>query len=349
MGRVQTVIFDSNSPNNRSGTKDILEVALPEMSNVTGVQVNWSNIPFTWYVIDNTNNTFELEVANQDVPTNPGTRQTTTYSLSVRPGTYNPDSFSWEFIRLINTVRANGGATPVISPDKWRCILLPETTRLCFYCTDSLDNSGARVTFALRFSTGLAPILGFEPAVWYQSNTLHDGGSVRNYHYNAYGATVYGGEPVWNRGTVELNCAAIYAPYACKLLGPTNVEIVSELSNLPTTGSISRDAADPAGQLLLRVPLTVNYTSYQMYQNVTEVINLPSPKTIQYVRMYLRLAYRNSYTQFTCPQHGGFATTIVPATWLDLNLFTKTPRPYLPLNGEGFQVAINFMIDDGTE
>lgn len=53
------VLFDSGSVVNQTGTPDApLFIVSPQITDVIGYSLLWANIPFTYYVIDDTCNTF---------------------------------------------------------------------------------------------------------------------------------------------------------------------------------------------------------------------------------------------------------------------------------------------------
>lgn len=323
------VTFDSTSTQNMSGNRDTIDVNVDRMENVTGMGINWTNIPFTWYVIDATNNLFYLRVNALDtVPS----MQTTTFDILLRPGTYNPDTLAQEFKRAVKVASANNGATPVPSVASWDMFLMPETTRLCIYTSDTNNASGNKVTFEVNFPDAkLAEILGFESGIWIATTA----------RWNSTTSTLVNVESVWNKGTVTTNCAAVYGSKMCKLLGPTTIEVVSQsLSSLADFGPLSRDASAPADEVVLRVPVTSNYTNYMFFQAMSETVEFPTPKVIDNVKLYLRLYGKYNYTNFLASDGIGKESVS--------NHLTKQSVSYLPLNGEGWQICLNFVIDDGT-
>ncbi len=283
------------------------------LSNVVGFTPLWANIPFTFYVVDQLNNTFTLSVINaadslyDDV------------TITLQPGTYNTTTLEYAFKEAIVGASgfpadAPGGVTWAVSQTQFVVYMDPVRTRLRFYH----PTQDFKITIA---NSELAEILGFVPELTYSN------GSAVLYRD---GLQLIGGVAV----------KYIEAPYTMNLLGSPVVNVhCSELANLATglhvtDRAVSAEATVTATQsdIVMCVPINNSYAGIISYIHPVAAINCPN-QTLQNATFYLTHGDRATTTKITLP---GLQNS-------DYELQTRV----LSLNGSPFQVAIRFYVDTG--
>lgn len=316
------VVFDSRASSNNDLNAPEFRM-LPSMENVVGVTLLWSNIPYTWYVIDSTNNDFQMKVGSKGS----GAWSEVTYSFTITPGTYSPDTLILEIRRIIGVyVTANqspdtGLAAPVSGGTtvgaKFNMYLDSPSSKFVMYFEDAANVN--LVQFDVKFNSALAELLGFVGDTWIQSSARRVAGTPD---------TVTGGVDIWrNAVLVQANAAAVSATKCTRLIGPTTIRLLTNIAGMTGSGSTARGPVDD--QLMLaKIPVTGNFTSFMFYQHTPEMIPIPDRTQINYVQLSLKHEGRETYIDHSA---------------------TGTPTVgYLPLNGEGFQVCIRFYTDDGA-
>jgi hypothetical protein len=143
-------------------------------------------------------------------------------------------------------------------------------------------------------------------------------GAVYNYVYLA------GAGHVWKNGnTVTADpVALIQTEIPVKLLGHPRLNLHSDLAKIPEI-SICRQQGTNTDDILLRFPITNNFGAYLYYQHSAPIIPI-SRRSIHTASFYLTQGEKRLYADALEREH-----------------------KYLPLNGEGFQVCIRFLIDNG--
>lgn len=116
------MLFDSGSVINQTGTADAPSFIInPQLTDVVGYALLWANIPFTYYVIDDTCNTFKFTDA-----------AVTNQLITIAPGTYNAitlvEALSSAFGAGSPYATAAGGGAVTYT---W--FVNPDTNKLCVY------------------------------------------------------------------------------------------------------------------------------------------------------------------------------------------------------------------------
>lgn len=137
------IIFDSDEVDNGqlvTGTKDNpVFTLMPSIEDCVGVAVTYANIPFTYYVIDNTNNQFTVEY-------NAGAGNVGRV-ITLEPGSYNS-------VSIATQLKAK------LLPQKFEVFVDSTNSKLVVYDIDSLYTS-FRFVFNGTKPRALAKILGF--------------------------------------------------------------------------------------------------------------------------------------------------------------------------------------------
>lgn len=326
------VIFDSTKTANRDYPNFILEEPI---ENVVGISLIWINVPNAYYNIDNTNNVFDLRMrvksfeasldANDsrrlDYPLN----EWRNWTCVIKPGGYNAESLKNELLRAVNQVNKveiGGRSIYPIDSGNFNFYIYPEDNRLLIWYKET----GARETeFQVKFPPKLAAPLGFIPDYYWPD-------FMRDANGNAIltnGQTRTARLPVFVNGKPETSAACqTTGSFAVKLLTTNTLNLHSSLSNFLKTKDVrsSRDIVEI-------IPVTANYGQYIFHQHAVEMQPTSSREIIYGTDFYLTQGY----------------TTVYDVTLGNAPVRTSSStQEYVSLNGEGFQVAVRFYLDDGT-
>lgn len=281
------------------------------LSNVVGACVLWTMIPYSWYTIDRTCNTFEVTVSSvskkeDDSWDDPAVG---TQTLALFPGTYDPSSLATEVKRAFASVTLESNLAFEVTFDT-------ATARLIMYNVNlDIVNNKEDNYFTVKFDNPrLARMFGFVPGIEYKSSIqqIFVAGQLRKM-----------GE--------QIQFHAIRAPYQTNLMESPAVRIhsrslaplISVGATRPTTGN---------SEIIAEVPLTGNFTSYMHNQTNGAMIAL-SRTVIKEVDLFLRLGDRRLYAANShSPTNNDFILT-----------------DYLPMNNIDFEVCIRFFVDDGVK
>lgn len=293
----------------------------PPVENVVGYTVNYVIIPFSYYVVDDTNNKITL---HQRVPR--GDLSVTgspeyiwfMFDLTLRPGSYSADNFKNEWSRVLqqtqttkywylNPLDSNAYTlgtlvTPAYpsEPTKFVFFVEPESGRSIFYHTTTpfdIYFTNSFNVFGHRDNTKKSSVL--EPV-------FRDGVAVE------------AGSPV----------NVVRSPRVVRLIGPSMVNLHSDL---PFDAN-SRNARQST-PTLLRMPVSGNFGTYMTYVGNGEMIPCSIPK-INTAEFWLTLTGRTDYPAYDSDYS-------VPAV--------KEWTNYLRLNGEEFSLSLRLYTDKGTQ
>lgn len=144
------VIFDGDEialSQRVTGTRDnpIFNIT-PPINDCVGVAVLYASVPFTYYVIDNTCNRFDL------------TLSATTYNCSLAPGTYNTQNIAGEFLAAI----ARQGTTTVSS----QFIAFVDNTDINFTIYNNTAGSGTPFSLNFNVANSAYQALGFNQTTY---------------------------------------------------------------------------------------------------------------------------------------------------------------------------------------
>lgn len=304
------VIFDSNFADN-SKKENPEYIMAPPLDNVVGYQVQWATVPFSYYVIDRYNNEFSFAIK---------TGGDYVYSTCrITPGSYNPQSLANEMKRMFATEVTSfptvGAAIPhggsmVVDVDNSNGRLIMYNNN---YDTTAVGNEDFRIQVD---NEDLARILGFVRGVQYISvaeQLWRNGGLVTN-----------------SADATTNKVAHIRAPYIANLTYSSRLNLHGQFGGSSPGNSRTQDGNT---DMFLTIPVLSNFSSFINYQNVGQPIMI-SRCSVSRISFYLTLGGRRFYAKNSLDYDTPSA---------DLESTT-----YLPLNGEGFQVCIRFLVDDGA-
>lgn len=121
---------------------------------------------------------------------------------------------------------------------------------------------------------------------------------------------------------------AVQAPGLLNLAFSSLINVFTGFTR--TVPSITRSQTDK-DNIIGKAPVNTNFLGYIFYQFGNEVTKIP-PTKIDFIKVYLQLSGRTSYAALSkTPTNNDFVNTT-----------------YLPLNGQGFQIAIRFWVDEGV-
>jgi hypothetical protein len=278
------IVFDSIQigTENVTGTTDNPQFNLrPSLEDVVGVSVLYASVPFTYYVIDTTNNKFRVNLGSGTAPPLFST------ICEIVPGTYNATNI---VLQLEDAIKRTDLA--VLNPGSgtmWKFFIDDTTSKLVTYLSGG--NSGLFGWFELDFTvTGSAnEVLGFA-AQKYRSIT----GDFRD-----------------NTETVISNAKHLFAPKVVNLSGPNQMYLGSSLA-ATLHGSVRNHASQ--SQLLGFWPITENYQGIIDVMRETPPMMYFGQKTsVSNVSFELTIGNRQNYTHF---DNAGAATV---RTHLSLN------------------------------
>lgn len=141
------VVFDSDEvgiSDDVAGTRDTPAFTLnPPITDCVGVALLYANVPFTYYVIDETCNSFRLIYS------------ATNYDCQITPGTYTSQNIEGEIIKAISQ-----GATPLIGA-QFKAFVDNTDNNLIIY-------NDANVVFQINFNVinSVYRTLGFEQTLY---------------------------------------------------------------------------------------------------------------------------------------------------------------------------------------
>jgi hypothetical protein len=328
------IIFDSTIATN--GDRDNPRFQMnPPLENVVGYSVMWSNIPFSYFTIDNMNNTFEviLGFGNPMAGYVDDPSAANPHTIVIKPGTYDGQSFCDELARAFAQSSLPNGIRfgAFLEKGSARLVIYSRANTLQPEAVGDLTWPSNYQPYGIKIDNELlAKIMGFEPGATYRAywraqwqdgkQILHDTADYSNSERRIY---------------------ALTAPYQVNLPFASVMEVHS---NLASYGEVRTDQGRPDNKLI-KVPLTSNFGSYINYSTMQPTI--PIRRTsIDQVTFYLTLPGRDVYGKNSRP----IKIKDEDQEWPNNDTSTPeyVPVQYLPLNGQGFQVCIRFIVDNGV-
>ena len=279
------VLFDSeetSSGKNVSGNRDNpIFSLLPAISNCVGVSVIYVNVPFTYYVLDTTNNSFAFSYGGS------------AYSLlTLIPGTYNSSNISAQFISAVAVAGFAAAAADLVA------YVDSTTSQFIVY---SAANTAFAISFILGGAIGIscARTLGFNEATYTASNSSF----------------------TLNNETVIAK-VNIQSPRVVNLSGPGQMFLSSTFGS-SIYGKVRNQTG--ASSLLGFWPVNSNYQGTIEYLREIPPMITFSKCSVSSLDMKLLLGNRTVY-------NNGVSNV-----------------PYLPLQGEAYQIGIRFYIDENSQ
>lgn len=254
------IVFDSSRRD--SQTLDNPKFFIRNIDNVVGISIAWVSIPFTFYMIDNTNNTFQLR---SGLASTISSATWGTYYL--KPGTYSAQTFPYEWSRVL------GGSPASENNLDWVTYVDSVSSRFTLYNT-GLDTSTETAQIRFNGNSSLAKMLGFDADTVYQTQVVST-------HW-VDGKKVNSGNPVH----------LLIAPQQVNFVPPT-----IDLHSVRLSGAVTCQR-DPGNEdtKILTIPVLGNFTSQIQFQPSMGMVPTPSRLTFTDVDFALRLPDRTVYS-----------------------------------------------------
>lgn len=284
----------------------------------------WVNVPFSFWVIDETNNTFEFMFREQYGTANDlGDVKSSSFrvwkTLTLAPGTYTPIAFQQEFRRAIAAGDFFDSVQAPALLQKINCIFMSTDGRVIFNNGNAGENH-----FTIRFGNNveLAEMLGFRPNIEY---------------WSGYGTVWKDGAPV-DGG----NNTYIASERTVKLIGVPRLNLHGSLSGeVDIGGGMTRVNKNSGSDILVSFPINGAFGSY-LYNQLPSQPIVALSESIDTVSFYLTHGDRKKYSKRRTLDYASLPG--VNASY-DMSLYAPSDVVnYLPLNGEGFQVCVRFFI-----
>jgi hypothetical protein len=324
----QDITLDSSSIYN-TGTRDAPTWDLyPSIPNAEALAVVSLNVPFSYFAVDSTNNTFFVNAtfnATDNV-----------YKVYLIPGTYTAAQFvtmlnavftitydsSAPYDGGVDIVSGSGGAATDLNPSGIDLIafIYGTTNQLTIY--SGAGGTGTQL-FSLDFSaaTNLNTALGV-------STQATDATGFGTDLYTATQGTIY-----TNPTTTVSSVYYCYAINTINMTGPAFLYLKSDMAQIVKDGPIRTERNFTP--LLGAVPVNNNYTGMITYTNYFPEKTMFSKSTLNRITFSLLLGNRTAY----CP---GFDTTYFTSSGVPI------VTPYLQLLGQLFQVVLRFYFREDT-
>jgi len=285
------VLFDSDLANDSGdiyvgGSRDSPNFNLfPALSDVKGVSLIYANVPFTYYVIDSTNNKFTFQVD--------GGGDTL---ITIPPGTYNSITIA---STLENIIRANVTLTEDSASKGFYCYVDSTTGKLTFQNQTDTNDDTLASGYTIKFDQTESPhkILGFDPTT--------------------YTATYVAGTT--DDTDVPINSYVLTGERTVNLTGPAQMFLNSDLGSA-IYGSV-RNQSNFKG-LLGFWPVNANYQGTIEYVREDPPIIPMSKTSISKINLSLTLGNRERYSNLNGQvnpylQLNGEAFQVGLRFWLD--------------------------------
>lgn len=286
---------------------------LPGVENCVGMALLSAQVPFSYYVIDYTCNTFNIRI-NTSTTIGGGTYTNNVYTVSLLPGTYTRNNLKPMLTFCIQNqttlVKGSGGnaglATDLSLIFDMRFDIDDTTSSLLFYTYNSTVNAiNESNLFNVEFgNNSVAPYIGF-------ANTTSKG-SVRSAVYDNSDSLVLS------------NSHNLYSPFAINLSGPSYLFLHSEKLSGAAPGTV-RNSSN-ANDIVAYIPVNNNY------QGTIEFLN--------------PIAQRIPFTKCNLPAKIDFRWTLGSRT--TFNIDGGTNKNYLQLQGQAFLVVLRFYVASST-
>lgn len=303
------VLFDSTTADNKDKPMFTLS---PPVENVVGITLVWANVPFSYYTIDNLNNEITVQIWVTDAYVD--------HVRRLRPGTYNPDTLADEFMRLFQMdaeIQYAGG---------FQAFFDVARAKLIIYNADMIPLEGDEAGFRIYTeSPQLGSILGW---------SLNDDDQ---YMLTSQFQQVWRNSAIvaaeYDETTYPDEEDRIHYAEPDGLLNLAYSPVLRLHSNLAGTMSNCRTQSDRTN-VMAHIPIQGNFQSFMFYQPMSAMAPI-GRQDITSAEFYLTLPDRTSYGSENVFNYETQESSVVTV-------------PYLPLNGEGFQVCVRFHLDDGV-
>lgn len=288
---------------------------MPSIENCVGISLISAQVPFSYFVVDYTNNQFDITIANYNpTPNYTGAK----YTVSLLPGTYTSNNIIPMLTYAIRantvvTVGSGGGGTntDLYTVFDMRFLIDDSTSSLLMYFNNlggtSGPGAGGSEFFQISFPTltSLAPVIGFT-----------------NYPIkkSAIGA-------IYDNSDTQIGASSlhyIYSPFAINLSGPSYLFLHSEKLAGICPGAVRNSTTST--DIIASIPVNNNYQG-----------------TIEYLNP---IAQRIPFTKSNLPSKIDFRWTLGSRTTFDIDNGVRTN--YLKLLGQPFLIVMRFYIASAT-
>jgi len=306
------IFLDSGSVNNMGSRDTPLFNLVPSVRNAEAMAIMAVTIPFSYFVIDATNNTIQVTL--------PAVADSV-YTIYLVNGTYTVAEFVTMFNSVINieydsTKPYNGGVSVTGGTGQWddlyalgdgmKAFVYGTTNIITIYTGDTATGNNT-FDFDLDFTGATSA---------YQSM------GFRQTTYGASQATIY-----TDSDTTITNVYYVEAPFTVSMTGPGYIYIQSDLAAQVKDGACRTERT--TASILTAIRVNNNYTGMISYVNSYPQPLFFSKSDLTKVQLSLQLGARTSY----CP---GF----------DSSYYSSTGQPlttsYLQLMGQPWQIQLRF-------
>lgn len=288
-GSYVQVIFDSSDPAN-IGTRDNPQFIMnPAIENAEGLYVSAVQIPFSYYAMDITNNTFDVTIPSE------GSTNYSLYRVFIPPGTHKASDFPTMFANVL-TIEYNvlepwnggvrvtnfGSATGAFDDlsTKYDLILYfyGATSKVTIY--SGAGGTSGTTQFRVNFAgeTSIKDFLGFPSS----------GPGANNGVYTAVQDNIYD-----ENDALISNVFFIESLYSVQLNGPGTIYIDSNIAQTIGNGAVRTSRT--INSLLYGIDVNSNYPGIITFQNPSDRYMKFTRTSISAVSFKLTLGQRTRY------------------------------------------------------
>ena len=278
------VILDSSVANGASAINidNPTFTFLPPIDDVVGITIMSCQIPYSYYVVDNTNNQFIITITGSTLAGgtdfNGGV-----YTITVPVGTYNsttlPQMLTYCFETAAQITKTGGTGTAVALGTTMDMKAFYDTTlsKTLFYINGV--NYKGNVPFSVSFptATSMAEVLGYLGSSASASTASSTG-------------LIYDNQDIVLAGGSSTNY--VYSPFSAQLSGGNYIYVHSDLAS--NTHQSIRNATSNQ-DIIAAIPVNNNYTGTIDYINNTPRPISFSKTSISKINLFLTLGNRTSF------------------------------------------------------
>lgn len=290
---------------------------LPAIENCVGISLISAQVPFSYFVVDYTNNQFNVTINNY----NPTPNYTgAVYTVSLLPGTYTSNNILPMLAYAIHynttVVVGSGGAgaaDDLYTVFDMRFVIDDSTSSLLMYLNNATvaaasgPGAGGSEFFQISFptATSIASVIGFTnyPLKKSSKGAIYDNSDTQI-------------------GSTTLHY--VYSPFAINLSGPSYLFLHSEKLAGVCPGAVRNSTTST--DIIASIPVNNNYQG-----------------TIEYLNP---IAQRIPFTKSNLPSKVDFRWTLGSRTIFDIDNGVRTN--YLKLLGQPFLIVMRFYVASAT-
>lgn len=325
------IIFDSSQSTNGDLDNPLFKLT-PELDNIVGASVQWISCPFTYYVIDRTNNYFDFilqqnkydgsvgqgsatdygtwiryDLENgtisdglyvRDAASNGGFSQAVKQRVYLQPGTYTPESLTGAVRYAMDTQVGSQNFYKIDTVDEyqgWSVKLDPSTSRVTIYnnLLPTYQNSSA------WHSKPYADRVRYSFAFRFNKSLAEILGFPEDQWLISRDRTIYEGKTkvtiqnAWQNDDLDNpNIPSIISESCANFLQNQRLNVHSNLAFLFNNNRLPIDTSD----IIKTIPIDTNYSSYIVHASSAEPFQITRTNVNQ-VSFYLTVGDRRIYSR----------------------------------------------------